>query len=37
VKEGRGLSLAALAQATRESFMAAATGVRKHAGAIAKR
>ena len=31
VKEGRGLSLGALAQATRESFMAAARGVRKRA------
>jgi ribosome-associated toxin RatA of RatAB toxin-antitoxin module len=33
VKEGRGLSLGALAQATRESFMAAARGVRKRAEA----
>jgi ribosome-associated toxin RatA of RatAB toxin-antitoxin module len=31
VKEGRGLSLGALAQATRESFMAAARGVRRRA------
>lgn len=31
VKEGRGLSLGALAQATRETFMAAARGVRKRA------
>jgi ribosome-associated toxin RatA of RatAB toxin-antitoxin module len=36
VKEGRGLSLGALAQATRESFMSAARGVRKHAGELAK-
>lgn len=36
VKEGRGLSLSALAQATRESFMAAARGVRKRAGELAK-
>lgn len=36
VKEGRGLSLGALAQATRESFMAAARGVRKRAGELAK-
>jgi len=36
VKEGRGLSLGALAQATRETFMAAARGVRKRAGEIAK-
>jgi hypothetical protein len=37
VKEGRGLSLGALAQATRESFMSAARGVRKQAGELAKR
>jgi ribosome-associated toxin RatA of RatAB toxin-antitoxin module len=37
VKEGRGLSLGALAQATRESFMSAARGVRKQAATIAKR
>ena len=37
VKEGRGLSLGALAQATRESFMAAARGVRRQAAALAKR
>jgi hypothetical protein len=36
VKEGRGLSLAALAQATRESFMAAARGLRGRAAKIAK-
>jgi ribosome-associated toxin RatA of RatAB toxin-antitoxin module len=34
VKEGRGLSLAALTQATRETFMAAARGVRKRAGEL---
>jgi ribosome-associated toxin RatA of RatAB toxin-antitoxin module len=33
VKEGRGLSLGALAQATRETFMAAARGVRRRAAA----
>jgi len=33
VKEGKGLSLAALSQATREAFMAAARGVRKRAAA----
>jgi hypothetical protein len=32
VKEGRGLSLGALSQATRETFMAAARGVRRRAG-----
>lgn len=37
VKEGRGLSLAALTQATRETFMAAARGVRKRAGEISSR
>ena len=37
VKEGRGLSLAALSQATRETFMAAARGVRKHAGDLAQK
>ena len=36
VKEGRGLSLGALAQATRESFTAAARGVRKRAATLAK-
>ena len=36
VKEGRGLSLAALAQATRENFMSAARGVRGRAAKIAK-
>jgi ribosome-associated toxin RatA of RatAB toxin-antitoxin module len=36
VKEGRGLSLAALSQATRETFMAAARGVRKRAADLAK-
>ena len=36
VKEGRGLSLGTLAQATRESFLAAARGVRKHAAELAK-
>jgi ribosome-associated toxin RatA of RatAB toxin-antitoxin module len=36
VKEGRGLSLGALAQATRESFMSAARGVRGRAGKLAK-
>jgi ribosome-associated toxin RatA of RatAB toxin-antitoxin module len=36
VKEGRGLSLAALAQATRENFMSAARGVRGRAGKLAK-
>jgi ribosome-associated toxin RatA of RatAB toxin-antitoxin module len=36
VKEGKGLSLAAMAQATRENFMAAARGVRGRAGKIAK-
>ena len=37
VKEGPGVSLGALAQATRESFMSAARGVRKHVGALARR
>ena len=36
VKEGRGLSLGALAQATRESFTAAARGVRKRAATLTK-
>jgi hypothetical protein len=34
-KEGRGLSVAALQQGTREAFMAAARGVRKRVGAAA--